>query len=668
MAPYKYAPLNEDTEIRLLTLLPDWFEAPIHISLEINVLSDGEVPEFEALSYVWGDASDLLDIFLETSPSKRPELRETDDIDSIEWRTLRVTKNLFEALKHLRLEDRPRVLWIDAICVDQQNLEERGHQVLRMPNIYTSAKGVIVWLGPESDDTAIAMNAIQDLGSRITVDWDLQTMAPASESDFDPDSEKSYGAVEPSPQVWRSIHNLLGRAWFERLWIIQEVCLAGKNTHVVCGSVKISYEHFGNGICYLLNWKDVDNSQVEGLWDMVEQLLVLSNKTTFSDLDWVLAQTRQSQCSDQRDRIYAILSLVPEQERLEIHPDYTISVAEVFQSVVLQQARCRSQLNVLRFCSMDNRIMDLPTWVPDWSVSSSIESFRILRADAATKAYPCSESEGVLAATGIWITVVDDIKKHFTDNIPHTRYASAKGIGELISAVVGGEISDRRVDKLRSLCRTLCAAEFREMSTPANPDFPFLEESLKYIMDCDDWLRQNSTKPPRPHSSYMAHVNGFSSGRVLVTSADGRLGLAPRATKPGDKICVILGCSSPLVLRSDDNGFSHKVVGECYLDGIMTGEALLGELPKEWTMLQKYYPEYLANYWLFLDSTTGQTHVDDPRLGPLPAGWRYKSHKEEDAWNWFVNDGTGEDTVFDPRLEPDMLKARGVELHEFRLI
>ncbi|KAL8756445.1 MAG: hypothetical protein Q9199_002927 [Rusavskia elegans] len=186
---------------RLLTLLPDWFEASIHVSLEITVLSDGEVPQFEALSYVWGDASDLLDIFLETSPSKRPELRGTDDIDSIEWRTLRITKNLFEALKHLRLEDRPRVLWIDAICVDQQNLEERGHQVLRMPNIYTSAKGVIVWLGPESDDTAIAMNAIQDLGSRITVDWELGTMAPASESDLDPDSKKSYDAVEPSPQI-----------------------------------------------------------------------------------------------------------------------------------------------------------------------------------------------------------------------------------------------------------------------------------------------------------------------------------------------------------------------------------------------------------------------------------------------------------------------------------
>ncbi|KAI4260581.1 MAG: hypothetical protein L6R42_003991 [Xanthoria sp. 1 TBL-2021] len=537
-----------------------------------------------------------------------------------------------------------------------------------MPNIYTSAKGVIVWLGPESDDTAIAMNAIQDLGSRVTVDWDLRTMAPASESHFDPDSEKSYDAVEPSPQVWRSIHNLLGRAWFERLWIIQEVCLAGKNTHVVCGSVEISYEHFGNGICYLTNWKGVDEPQIQRLWELLEQLLVLSNKTTFSQLDWVLAQTRQSQCSDQRDRVYAILSLVPEKERLEIRPDYTLSAPEVFQRVVLQQARCRSQLNVLRFCSMNSGIMDLPTWVPDWSVGSSVESLRRLRADAAAKAYPCFESEGILAAMGLCITVVDNIKKDFTDRIPRTRYASAKGIGELISAVVGGETNNRRTDKLHSLCRTLCTAEFREMSTPDNPEFPLLEESLKYIMDCDDWLRQNSTKPPRPHSSYMVYVNGFSSGRVLVTSADGRLGLAPRATKPGDKICVILGCSSPLVLRSDDNGFTHKVVGECYLDGIMTGEALLGELPKKWMMLQKYYPEYHVNYWLFLDGNTGQTRVDDPRLGPLPAGWRFKSHEEEDAWNRFVNDGTGEDTMFDPRLEPDLLKARGVELQEFRLI
>ncbi|KAL8847855.1 MAG: hypothetical protein Q9221_007106 [Calogaya cf. arnoldii] len=479
MDAYKYTALKEGTgEIRLLTLLPDRFEKPIRISLEITILSDDEVPEFEALSYAWGNASDVRDIFIEANPPTRPELREREDTDGIEWRRLRVTKNLFEALKHLRLEGRPKIMWIDAICVDQQNLEERCHQILRMPDIYTLAAGVIAWLGPESDDSSVAMKTIENLGSRITVNWDLQTMVPAPEGDFNPDSEQSYHAVAPSAQVWIAIHHLLGRAWFERLWIIQEVSLAGKNTHVVCGSMKIWCEHFGNGIFYLMAWKDHNEPQVERLWDLVSDLLALCNQTSFRDLDRVLHETRQGRCSDQRDRIYAVLSLVPEYKRLGIRPDYTKSVTEVFQSVVLQQVKHRSQLDVLHFCSMDDRAMDLPTWVPD----------------------------------------------------------------------------------------------------------------------------------------------------------------------------------------------CYRVVGECYLDGIMSGEALLGLLPKGWMLIRKHYPEYHRKYWAFLDGNTGQIQVDDPRLGPLPAGWRLRTHTEKNALNWFGNDRTGEDAFFDPRVGLDMLKTRGVELQEFRLI
>lgn len=110
------------------------------------------------------------------------------------------------------------------------------------------------------------------------------------------------------------------------------------------------------------------------------------------------------------------------------------------------------------------------------------------------------------------------------------------------------------------------------------------------------------------------------------------------------------------------------VVGACYVDGIMTGEALLGELAKRWTPVQKYFPEHNPSYLACLDGNTGQTYSKDSRRGPLPAGWRIGSHKREDAWNSYVNDETGEGTEFDPRLEPDILKARGVKPQEFRLI
>ena len=67
-----------------------------------------------------------------------------------------MTRNLAEALQYLRYENRPCVLWIDAICVDQNNIPERGHQVVRMAAIYPQASRVVVWLGPERDDSALA--------------------------------------------------------------------------------------------------------------------------------------------------------------------------------------------------------------------------------------------------------------------------------------------------------------------------------------------------------------------------------------------------------------------------------------------------------------------------------------------------------------------------------
>lgn len=241
-------------------------------------------------------------------------------------------------------------------------------------------------------------------------------------------------------------------------------------------------------------------------------------------------------------------------------------------------------------------------------------------------------------------------------------------IRELISAVVGVESNESRMDRLYSLCCTLCAIQFSEITIPADTHALSLEKSLKYIVDCDDWLRQNSTQPPEPYFMYSNQVDKYSYGRVLYTSADRRLGLAPQATKPGDKICIILGCSSLLVLRSGNGGLNYQVVGECYLDGIMTGEAMLGELPKGWRLILKYYPEHQAHYLAFLDSATGHIQVDDPRLGALTAGWRFESHKAEDTVNRFVNDRTGEYTYSDPRLKPEILRARRVELQEFRLI
>jgi hypothetical protein len=130
--PYQYRPLKAPHMIRLMTLLPGTFSSDIRVFLHTKRFEEHSKSNFEALSYAWGTTVDPVNIF----------------VGKTGYHTLSVTQNLAEALPYLRYEKRPRVLWIDAICVNQQDLEERSSQVKRMPDIYSRATRVVVWLGP----------------------------------------------------------------------------------------------------------------------------------------------------------------------------------------------------------------------------------------------------------------------------------------------------------------------------------------------------------------------------------------------------------------------------------------------------------------------------------------------------------------------------------------
>jgi hypothetical protein len=151
---YIYSPLDaEAQEIRLLTLLPGTFSSEIRLTIDITPFTESHIPDFEAVSYTWGSTENPVDISIGESGRN----------------TLAVTRNLGEALPYLRYEDRPRVLWIDAICVDQKNLKERGHQVKRMADIFSRAKRVLVWLGPESDSSPLALHVFQEIAAHIEI-------------------------------------------------------------------------------------------------------------------------------------------------------------------------------------------------------------------------------------------------------------------------------------------------------------------------------------------------------------------------------------------------------------------------------------------------------------------------------------------------------------------
>ncbi|KAK2754755.1 ankyrin repeat and sam domain containing protein 6 [Colletotrichum kahawae] len=143
--PFNYDPLDLFKRgIRLLRLLKS-YAGPICCELfEVQVTERGCDTPYEALSYVWG-SSDL-----------------THRIE-VNGKELSITANLHVALSHLRLIDADRVLWVDAVCIDQNNHKERGHQVQQMGDIYHQARQVVVWLGEATSETDAFMTVLQKL-------------------------------------------------------------------------------------------------------------------------------------------------------------------------------------------------------------------------------------------------------------------------------------------------------------------------------------------------------------------------------------------------------------------------------------------------------------------------------------------------------------------------
>jgi hypothetical protein len=168
---YKHSPLNDPSFIRLLTLLPGSHCTPLRCQIVEHRASSDAL--YDALSYAWGDP-----VYSESI-----QVCESLNVEQVS-QYLPITRNLFEALLRLRLDDAPRTLWIDALCINQDDLEEKGNQVARMGRVYREASQVIVWLGEDEVYPRTRALLTQDgrnrwpltlpevdLGELVTIPW-----------------------------------------------------------------------------------------------------------------------------------------------------------------------------------------------------------------------------------------------------------------------------------------------------------------------------------------------------------------------------------------------------------------------------------------------------------------------------------------------------------------
>ncbi|KAH6999520.1 ankyrin repeat-containing domain protein [Ilyonectria destructans] len=373
LAIFKHKPIDLASDaIRLVRIFKGYFNESISCELFETWLHEVEGVPFEALSYAWGGTRKSAEIVVNGCSAN-------------------VTENLYTALQHLRLEHRDRVMWIDAICIDQDNSKEQGHQVGQMRTIYSKAEEVIIWLGPSSGNIDFLMDLMNRVHSNAMVATQDWAESPERWQVGWPIVQHRLGGIhhtEIDAHVADAFQELLQKPWFLRVWVIQEVASA-RAASIMCGSKTISTRTFTQ-IPPLLEIKP--NAHTQALLDVMPGYL---RKSTWwshhQDLATLLQRFHHSKAGDPRDKIYALLGISSDARRNEVfRPNYERTSQEVIQDTIAfllfgtqtiptnKAFTANVPLPVWTLPQLLEKIATLPYEVLSWAMENKIPSLVLI--------------------------------------------------------------------------------------------------------------------------------------------------------------------------------------------------------------------------------------------------------------------------------------------------
>jgi hypothetical protein len=687
---YRYTKLRKN-EIRLAKLLPGKFEDPIIIKLYSATQRGPDDPKYEALSYAWGSRANPSSIQIRDGGRMRGERAWSRLTGQKRSYVLSVAQSLEVALRFLRRRYRSRTLWIDAICIDQSNKDERSVEVLRMGDIYHWAERVVIWLGTAGPHVKDAF----DLFHHIDCNYKLET------SDFTIDITQRESSEEAparynmcyechySTTLKTGIEDLLNRAWFERLWIWQELCRARKAI-VTYGDREILWNTLSTAInCIELQLRLCGTHSKQGInRELVRRINLISGLYFRAERFWkdggdlglynLLSDTQYSKCEDPRDRIYAHLSMLWEGLRQRIRPDYEKSVSDVYTDSFLQSCAEYGELILLKLCGERSSTLSLPSWVPDLSVPRDVEPLGdgLAYSSGRSACEYSVESKSVLCVKGLQsatVATVSDRVAHDPDfkEVSSTLRRTVPANSSRLNYLAGGTVFD-------AYCSIVVCGNLAERY-PDTADWPTLEEGRSLLSPLllgreeieDKHTKENEIQHPMEmqvddQALYETLAVRYTAGRVFFTTAEGYIGLGSADIQAGDIVCVFLGLDMPIVLRAAGNDF-FKVIGCCYVHGIIDGEALLGPLPTSWRIENRSAKTGATEMTFFVNSATKVRTQEDPRLTEFPPGWSSTEDPDTGELN-FAEQGQGAWTWHDPRMTSEELIKHGVPIRTSRLV
>jgi Heterokaryon incompatibility protein (HET) len=572
-----YGTLPHEDSIRVLRVEPGDSHLALDCSLETVRLSKLDY-SYEAISYAWGDISKPKHI-------------------KIGQGSIKITRNLHQALVGLRLPYQTRYIWVDAACINQEDDQERSRHVKLMRRIYKSAKRVVIWLGPDTRRKAyMAFATLCGVASGGHVNG-----IPVGQANFYTQGVSTANIPDvpcrdgPPPlsfkAFWTGVQELFNKSWFWRLWCIQEVSVA-REAHIIWGNESIAWQHVGLAAARIrTDMSDVlQEYPMDGIFNAYFMYRISHGSVNLPPLIFsfprLLALTRQFESTDARDRVYGLLGIRtidanPDKGEFFIQPNYEKSAQQIYIELAAKAITSEGNLSLLSSIqhtespSADLNSIDLASWAPNWDKSVT---HTLTPTDPGPTATPLTPGvsyklqitpHNELIVSGHVYAPVSHVSEPYTSSTPTvptyipnepawtTQLLYIEGLARLAMTLTAGktwygltvqDVMRQTADFVAYAART---GILTGVEVPEEADWQRFAQASKH-----------ACTGRRPFSMSLDETLGFWG-----------CGIGPAAMAVRDVVGVLYGFDLPVILRHVE-GDKYRFVGECYVHDLMNERAI----------------------------------------------------------------------------------------------
>lgn len=549
-------------QIRLIYIQPARsFEDPVVCELKCCCLTDTEL-QYTTLSYCWG----------------QPAFDSTLICNNI---AVHITANLHYALRRVRQASFGLPIWVDQICIDQSNLQERSEQIQIMISIYRGSKRLFIYIGEEDGTTDAAFGFLQQMLQELTThDGFLGLDVPGNIIDFNDQLRASL-----------SFMDLILRDWFSRVWVLQEVYVS-HDPIVICGSKKLLWSSIGDVLEHIVKNAGRQNPVIRKtqlLYDIAMYWPYDHGPDDRFPLIYLLQVARSFQASDPRDKIYALLGLASDCTEFPA-PEYSLSVEKVYKDtaeILYSQGwglGCLMQAGLHQQSSRN-----MPSWVPDWSSASDRQAW-------VPNIYPegasqCTRYIQLASRKADTLSLIGrrlgKVTACASQSPPSTRWSDRclcvleSAIGMLASTSQTLDPYDDIV--LQSLCNLLRNDGTNGIKNLSNRDPDLLKrllidlgKGLGSMAEFGEIILGSNTESSIIHD--FQESNEYSGFYITILSALSHINVAltlsaipslvPPLTREDDVVFLVKNATAPIILRPTDAG-AYYLVGIAYVRGLL---------------------------------------------------------------------------------------------------